>query len=121
MKMNVKIKVCLLAVSTLAMAGCEVQVAPVGVVATVPGPVVEVAPPYYVWDGVEYVGEYNGGYVYLGPGGVWLTADVVVTGRFHGYERGHPDWRGHAVRYDRGHRPDPRGRGEPHRRPEERR
>jgi hypothetical protein len=119
--MNVKTKVCLFAASALLAAGCQVEVGTPVAVVSAPGPVVEVAPPYYVWDGVEYVGEYNGGFVYLGPGGAWITCDAVVLGRWHGYERIHPDWRRTAVHYDRGHRPDPRGRGEPGRRPEERR
>ncbi len=92
------------------VAGCEVAVTPGGaVVATAPAPAVEVAPPSYVWDGVEYVGEFNGGFVYLNPAGVWVTAPPFVLDRFHGWERGHPDWRRTAVRYDRAHRPNPRG------------
>ena len=108
MKMTAKMTFCLSAAIAALVAGCEVAVTPGGaVVAT--APVVEVAPPTYVWDGFEYVGEYNGGFVYLNPGGVWVTAPGFVLDRFHGYERVHPDWRRTAVRYDRGHRPNPRG------------
>src|SRR5271170_5934103 len=106
--MSVKTTVCLSVVVAALVSGCEVAVTPGGVVATGPAPVVEVAPPSYVWDGFEYVGEYNGGFMYLNAGGVWVTADPVILGRFHGWERGHPDWRRSAVHYDRGHRPDPR-------------
>jgi len=114
MKMTAKMTFCLSAVITALVSGCEVAVTPGGVVATAPAPVVEVAPPSYVWDGFEYVGEYNGGFVYLGPGGAWVPAPGFVLDRFHGWERGHPNWRRTAIRYDRNHRPAAR-------RPEERR
>jgi hypothetical protein len=114
MKMTVKSKLCLSALATVLVSGCTVTVRPDPVVVAPPppGPVVEVAPPFYVWDGYEYVGEVNGGFFYLGAGGVWLTCDAVRLERWHGWERGHPDWRRSAIRYDRGHRPDYRGRGE---------
>jgi hypothetical protein len=122
MKMIAKTTICLSAVITGLVAGCDVYVRPPEVVATVPapppGPVVGVevgVPPTYVWDGVEFVGEYNGGFVYLNPGGIWVGAPPFVLDRFHGWERGHPDWRRGAIRYDRAHRPDP------HRGPERRR
>jgi len=115
MKMTAKMTICLSAVVTALVSGCEVSVRPPVVVATPVDPVVEVAPPSYVWDGVEYVGEYHGGFVCLNGAGVWVSADPIVLGRFHGWERGHPDWRRSAFHYDRAHRPDP------HRRPEERR
>ena len=118
--MKIKNTICLSAAITALVSGCEVAVTPGGVVATAPapppGPVVEVAPPSYVWDGFEFVGEYNGGFVYLGPGGAWLPASPFILDRFHGWERGHPDWRRTAVRYDRNHRPNPRGRGRDERR-----
>jgi hypothetical protein len=101
-------------------AGCQVAVTPDTVAVSAPAPEVVVAPPSYVWDGVEFVGEYNGGFVYLNGGGVWVHADPIVLGRFHGWEGGHPDWRRSAIRYDRNHRPDPH-RGGPVRRGEERR
>jgi hypothetical protein len=118
MKMTVKNTMCLSAVITALVSGCQVAVTPGGVVATAPVPTVEVAapsveiaPPSYVWDGFEFVGEYNGGFVYLGPGGAWVAASPFILDRFHGWERGHPDWRRSAIRYDRNHRPDPRRRG----------
>ena len=85
-------------------------------------PVVEVAPPVieatvtvpdtYVWDGYENVGIVNGQYYYLGPDNVWLIADRDRLERFHGWERGHPDWRDHAIRNDRFRR-DAHGREQP--------
>jgi len=64
-------------------------------------------PEYYTWDGYEYVGWCGVQYVYWGPRG-WLVCDTVILGRFHGWERYHPDWRREATRYhdhDRGHEP----------------
>ena len=87
-------------------------------------PAVVVAPPVvvepvmvpeaYTWDGVEYVGLVGDQYFYLGPGDVWLVAGPDRLGRFHGWERGHPDWRNHATRNDR-FRKDARGRMQPRR------
>ena len=81
---------------------------PVVVVAPPPPVVVEPAvtvsvgvPDDYVWDGTEYVGLVGDQYYYLGPGDVWLLCDPVRLDRFHGWERGHPDWRSHAIRNDR--------------------
>ena len=86
-----------------------VAVAPPVVVETPPP--VEVAPPEpvyvpdgYTWDGYEYVGLVGDQYFYLGPGNVWLACEPWRLERFHGWERGHPDWRGHMtvnVRYRR--------------------
>jgi hypothetical protein len=91
------------------------------VVATAPGPVVEVAPPEpvlvpdnYVWDGVEFVGLVGDQYFYLGPNHVWLVADSVRLERFHGWERFHPDWRVHAIRNDNFRR-DAHGHEQPRR------
>ncbi len=91
--------VCLFAGLAALATGCTVAVTP---------PVVDVAPPVaevtvgvpdsYVWDGYEYVGVVGGSYMYLGPGGTWLVCDDVRLGRFHGWERGHPEWRRAAVR-----------------------
>jgi hypothetical protein len=91
--------VCLLTIIAALASGCTVTVAP---------PVVDVAPPEavvtvgvpdsYTWDGVEYVGVMGGQYMYLGPGGAWLVCDPFRLERFHGWERGHPDWRNHAIR-----------------------
>ena len=79
-------------------------------VVVAPPPVeVVVVPDDYVWDGYEYVGLAGGVYFYLGPGNVWLRCEPWRVERFHGWERGHPDWRAHAVRNDR-YRNDGRGR-----------
>ncbi len=83
---------------------------------TVNGPPVVVAPPVvevdpvgvslvpetYVWDGFEFVGVVNGGYVYLGPGGVWINCEPWRLNRFHGWERGHGDWRSHPEHFGGG-------------------
>jgi hypothetical protein len=69
-----------------------------------PQPVVEVpvmVPETYVWDGYENVGLVGDQYFYLGAGNVWLAAEPFRLERFHGWERGHPDWRVHAIRNDR--------------------
>jgi hypothetical protein len=63
--------------------------------------VVVMVPDSYTWDGYEYVGFVGGGYVYLGPGNVWINCEPWRLDRFHGWERNHPDWRDHAVRNDR--------------------
>jgi hypothetical protein len=100
----------LLGVMALTLTGCAVDIRgpvlpPPPVVniqapgITVAAPVVTIGvPDAYVWDGYEYVGFIGGQYMYLGPGGAWLVCDSVRLGRFHGYERLHPDWRAHAVR-----------------------
>jgi hypothetical protein len=93
---------------TALVSGCTLSMTPVGVVATGPEPVVVMAPSAYVWDGFEYVGDYNGQYMYLNGGGVWVVCDEPRLARFHGWEGGHADWRRSAIRYDRSHRPDPR-------------
>jgi len=110
----------LVAAITALVSGCEVSVSPGVVVATPPPPAVVVTvPDAYVWDGVEFVGECNGGFMYLNGGGVWVTCDPIILGRFHGWERGHPDWRRTAIHNDRSVRPDPRNmRKEPERRDE---
>ncbi len=94
------------AAAALISGGCEVYVAPPAVVVA---PAVEIVPATYVWDGVEYVGEYNGQFYYFGPGGAWIVCDSVVWGRFYAWEGVHPDWRLHvyhnegAYRIDRAH------------------
>ncbi len=115
MKITLNPTVCLCGVVVALVTGCQVSMTPatIGVVAPEPvvvapsvvvaAPVVEVAPVSYVWDGVEFVGEYNGGYVCLN-GGAWVVCDAVVLGRFHGFERMHPDWRSHATRNEGAHR-----------------
>jgi hypothetical protein len=89
----------------------------------VAAPPVYVAPPavveepfmvpddYVMVDG-EYMGLVGGQYFYLGAGGVWLVCDQARLERFHGWERGHPDWRAHAIRNDR-FRKDARGQAAP--------
>jgi hypothetical protein len=100
--------VCLSAFIAALATGCAVSVAPPAVyvpppeaVVTVGGPeaVVTVGvPDAYVWDGIEFVGVVGGSYMYLGPGETWVVCDSVRLERFHGWERGHPDWRRTAVR-----------------------
>jgi hypothetical protein len=102
-------KVCLSLAATALVSGCAVSFRPVEPVVTVTPPVVEVGAPVvtvgvpeaYVWDGVEFVGEVNGGFVCLNPAGVWVGCDPVVIERFHGWERGHPDWRRSAIHNDK--------------------
>ena len=102
------------AVGIMIVSGCvvrpdgRVEFAPVVVapapVVVAPAPAVEVTvgvPDDYVWDGYEYVGVVGDQYYYLGPGNVWLLCDPFRLDRFHGWERGHPDWRYHAIRNDR--------------------
>jgi hypothetical protein len=91
-----------------------VTVAPV--VVTGPSVAVEpvMVPESYTWDGVEYVGLVGDQYYYLGPGNVWLVAGPDRLAFFHGWERGHPDWRNHATRNDRFRR-DARGHEQPRR------
>jgi hypothetical protein len=87
--------------------GLQLPVISIGPPVVVAAPAVVVEPPVvevpdsYVWDGYEYVGLVGGAYFYLGPGNVWLACDGDRLERFHGWERGHPDWRGHAIRNDR--------------------
>lgn len=84
--------------------GPVVAVAPPVVVA--PAPVVVAPPPPpepvyvpdgYIWDGYEYVGVVGDQYFYLGPGSIWIACEPWRLERFHGWERGHPDWRGHVT------------------------
>ena len=73
-------------------------------VVTIPAPAVTVTvgvPDDYVWDGYEYVGVVGGQYYYLGPGNVWLALDAPRLARFHVWERGHADWRLHAIRNEK--------------------
>jgi hypothetical protein len=89
-----------------------VEAPPPVVYAPAPEPVM--VPDTYVWDGYENVGFVGGQYYYLGAGNVWIVADPFRLDRFHGWERGHPDWRGHAIRNDR-FRKDSRGHVQPRR------
>jgi hypothetical protein len=80
-----------------------VQAAPVVVAApvAVAAPEVALVPETYVWDGAEFVGEVGGVTVFLGPEGGWHQLDAVRLERFHGWERGHGDWRRHALHNDK--------------------
>jgi hypothetical protein len=82
------------------VSGCTVYEAPPPGPAVVVAPTVEVVPVTYVWDGFEYVGDYNGQFYYFGPAGGWLVCDAVVWGRFHTWQGYHPDWRAHVIRND---------------------
>ncbi|MFZ1074734.1 MAG: hypothetical protein WAO21_15030 [Verrucomicrobiia bacterium] len=92
-----------------------VVVAPQPVVYAAPPPV-EVAPVMvpdsYAWDGYEYVGLVGDQYYYLGPGNVWVFCEPFRLERFHGWERGHADWRNHAIRNDH-YRTDRNGHVQP--------
>jgi len=87
-----------------------VVVAPAPVVVAPMEPVM--VPDDYAWDGVEYVGFVGDQYFYLGPGNVWLVCEPFRLERFHGWERGHADWRAHATRNDR-YRNDSHGHYQP--------
>ena len=106
--------VCLVGFTAALATGCAVSFQPATVYVPPPQAVVTVGlPDSYVWDGVEFVGLVGGQYMYLGTGGVWLDCDPVRLGRFHGWERGHPDWRRTAVRNAGSHaRGRAAGRGE---------
>ncbi len=95
---NIKIVGLFASVAVLATS-CTVSFVPTRVYVPPPEVVVTVGvPDSYVWDGVEFVGVVGGQYMYLGPGGGWLVCDAFRLDRFHGWERGHPDWRRTAVR-----------------------
>jgi hypothetical protein len=66
-------------------------------------------PDDYVWDGYEYVGLVGDQYFYLGPGNFSLLVEPWRLDRYHGWERGHPEWRSHLIRNDR-FRKDAQGR-----------
>ena len=46
--------------------------------------------------------------MYMRGPGVWVECDEVRLARFHGWERGHPDWRRNAIHNDRDHRREER-------------
>ena len=99
------------------VAPAPVYVAPQPMV-VVASPPMEVAPMMvpdsYAWDGYEYVGLVGDQYYYLGPGNVWLFCEPFRLERFHGWERGHADWRDHAIRNDH-YRTDHNGHVQPRR------
>lgn len=94
---------CLTALTVIA-SGCYTAPPALAVSTPPPTPVppptgyVVYEPEYYVWDGAEYVGVSGGQYVYW-TGGAWLAAPPVIIGRFHGWQRYHPEWRRHAIPY----------------------
>jgi len=101
------------------LAGCVVEpsrrVAFQPVVVQTPPPAEPVmVPEDYAWDGYEYVGLVGDQYYYLGAGNVWLVCEPFRLERFHGWERGHPDWHAHAVRNIQ-YRRDARGHEHPRR------
>jgi len=99
---NIKKVVLLIgSVAVLILNGCIATWTPSSVA---PSPFVFV-PETYVWDGFEFVGVVGDDYVYLGPGRVWLRCEPWRLNRFHGWERGHGDWRGHAARNEHYHGP----------------
>jgi hypothetical protein len=90
--------VCLFASVAALATGCQVSFTPPVVNVAPPKAVVTVGvPESYFWDGVEFVGVVGGQYMYLGPGGAWLVCEPFRLDRFHGWERGRPDWRRTAV------------------------
>ncbi|HEY3931830.1 MAG TPA: hypothetical protein VGM58_05615 [Verrucomicrobiae bacterium] len=90
-----------------------VQVPVPAVTVTAPVPSVTVGvPDTYAWDGYEYVGVVGSDYFYLGPGDVWLPLDAPRLARWHDWERGHADWRVHAIRNER-YRNDAHGHAVP--------
>ena len=98
---KITLGVCGLAVAAL-MSGCVVSpYGGVDVYAPAPAVTVGVYPDDYYWDGYEYVGIAGGAYFYLGPGNVWVRCEPWRVERFEGWERGHPDWREHAVHNER--------------------
>jgi hypothetical protein len=123
MKTKLLLAATLVGVATLSThAGMRVGIT-VGVPIPPPPPPVVLAPPVvvapvpdsYVWDGTEYVGVVGDQYYYLGPGSVWLAFGPDQFARFHGWEHGHPDWRGHAIQNTkyRGHEDRDRGGDRP--------
>jgi hypothetical protein len=98
MKMKNSRIVSLFAVTAAVATGCTLSFAPPTVYVPPPEAVVTVGvPDSYVWDGVEFVGVVGGQYMYLGPGGAWLVCEPFRLERFHGWERGHPDWHRTAI------------------------
>jgi hypothetical protein len=79
-----------------------------------PNPEPLYVPDNYVWDGYEYVGVVGDQCFYLGPGNVWLVCEPFRLERFRGWERGHADWRAHAIVNDRFRR-DQHGHVQPRR------
>jgi hypothetical protein len=121
MKMKNSRIVCLSAFVAALATGCQVSFTPPVVNVAPPEAVVTVGvPESYVWDGVEFVGVVGGQYMYLGPGGAWLVCEPFRLERFHGWERGHPDWRRTAV-HNAGRNARGRGPARKEEKPEERR
>ena len=87
-----------------------VQPPPQPMVVVQPAPVAYV-PESYVWVGQTPYGWVGNQYCYWNGNG-WYACRPEHMARFHEWERGHADYRSHAVHYERGH--DLR-REEPHR------
>jgi hypothetical protein len=98
----------------VAPAPVVVAPAPPPPVVVAPAPVVMV-PDGYVWDGYEYVGYVGDTCLYLGPGNVWFVCEPWRVERFHGWERGHPDWRVRLVIRNDNYRRDRFGHEQPRR------
>ncbi|MDR3558755.1 MAG: hypothetical protein P4L61_04450 [Candidatus Pacebacteria bacterium] len=83
------------------------------VVAVEAGPVAVFPETYVEVEGIGMVGEI-GGIDYYCNDGVWIVCDSYRLERFHGWERGHRDWREHSIHNDRfrGHG-ERNGRAEP--------
>lgn len=122
-KIGFAVGISIVTLTVVLVSGCviepngQVAFAPVVVAAPAPvvvepQPVVVEVPDDYIWDGYEYVGVVGGVYFYLGPGNVWLRCEPWRLERFHGWERGHADWRQHAIRNDH-YRNDSHGHYQP--------
>ena len=89
---------------TIILSGCVVSLKTPGLIISNPVPVVTyqpavevgIVPDVYTWDGFEYVGIVNGVYFYYGAGG-WYHCEPWRLERFHGWERGHGEWRSHET------------------------
>jgi hypothetical protein len=61
-------------------------------------PPLATAPPSYVWDGKEYVGQSGGKYYYLGPHQTWTSLDSSRQDRFQQWQQNNPDWQQREIR-----------------------
>ena len=59
------------------------------------------APPSYVWDGHEYVGQSGSKYYYLGPHNTWTGLDAARQQRFNQWRQSNPDWQKKEIRNTR--------------------
>jgi len=89
---------------SLTLSGCVATWTTPSMVISGPAPVVVsqpvvgigLYPETYIWDGFEYVGVAGGEYMYLGPSGFWYHCEPWRLERFHGWERGHGNWKSHS-------------------------